>query len=296
MQSGYNKDLYILAFDHRATFAQKMFSLKGVDDLSEDQKSEIREYKKIIYEGFKNALVDVPKENAAILVDEEFGNDILEDAKKNGFITIFTLEKSGTSELELMDGILDRLKDFSPDFSKILVKYNPQDDPELKVRQLEKLKKVSDFSHENNVKFLLEVLVLPKFQTSSRDDYDSILRPKLTAQMITEMQQAGVEPDVWKLEGMDKEEDYKMVVEKARQGGRDAGVVILGRGETEEKVEEWLETGARVKGVIGFAVGRTIFWDILESVKAGDTTKEQAEEEIATAFEDLYEIFASSKI
>lgn len=296
MRSGYNKDLYILAFDHRATFAQKMFSLKGVDDLSEDQKSEIREYKKIIYEGFKKALVDVPKENAAILVDEEFGNDILEDAKKNGFITIFTLEKSGTSELELMDGILDRLKDFSPDFSKILVKYNPQDDPELKVRQLEKLKKVSDFSHENNVRFLLEVLVLPKFQTSSRDDYDAILRPKLTAQMITEMQQAGVDPDVWKLEGMDKEEDYKMVVEKARQGGREAGVVILGRGETEEKVKEWLETGARVKGVIGFAVGRTIFWDILESVKAGDTTKEQAEEEIATAFEDLYEIFASSKI
>ena len=40
---------------------------------------------------------------------------------------------------------------------------------------------------------------------------------------------------------------------------------MLGRGASDEKVDEWLRAGSGVEGYIGFAIGRSIF---AESVKA----------------------------
>ena len=44
---------------------------------------------------------------------------------------------------------------------------------------------------------------------------------------------------------------------------------MLGRGENDQKVREWLGTARKVPGFIGFAVGRTVFWDPLVDWKAG---------------------------
>lgn len=195
-----------------------------------------------------------------------------------------------------MDPSFSNVEKFEPDFVKILVKYNPQDSQDLKKRQQEKLKKTSDFCHQKGFNFLLEVLVLPQFNTCTREDFDSILRPKLTVEMIRQLQKAGVEPDVWKLEGMDEAKDYAEIVKTAKRSGRkNVGIVILGRGESEEKVEQWLEIGAKVEGVIGFAVGRTIFWNALERFKNGEIAKEEASEEVGMDFENLYEIFKNSQ-
>ena len=94
--------------------------------------------------------------------------------------------------------------------------------------------------------------------------YDLELRPGLMVQAIEQLQDAGVEPDVWKIEGLDRREDCEKIVAAARRGGRDkVGCIILGRGEDDEKVHEWLATAAEVPGFIGFAVGRTDFWEPL---------------------------------
>lgn len=296
MDLGYKKNLYILAFDHRTTIAQKMFGVSEVAGLNSEQKFKIKQFKEVIYEGFKKALNYVPKENAAILIEEEFGEKIIEDAKKKKIITILTLEKSGIEKLEFIDPTFANLERIQPQFGKILIKYNPQDAVDSKKQKQEKLKKVSEFCHQKGFNFLLEVLVLPQFETSSREDFDELLRPKLTAQMIEELQDAGVEPDVWKLEGMDKIEDYKEIIKVAKSNGREnVGIVILGRGESEEKVEEWISLGAKVEGVLGFAVGRTIFWDSLVSLENGVMSKQEAVEKIQMRFEDLYKIFANAK-
>ena len=90
------------------------------------------------------------------------------------------------------------------------------------------------------------------------------------ARAIGELQHAGVEPDVWKIEGLDSRADCERVVAAARAGGRDeVDCIVLGRGGDEAKVTAWLRTAAGVEGFVGFAVGRTIWWDALAGWLAG---------------------------
>ncbi len=139
---------------------------------------------------------------------------------------------------------------------------------ELNHRQCTRLKRLSAYLHGSGRLFLFELLVpaepvqLEQFG-GDKDAYDRELRPALTIRTMLELQEAGVEPDVWKVEGMDRREDCASVVAAARRGGRDGvSCIVLGRGEDERKVREWLTTAAGVPGFIGFAVGRTTFWEV----------------------------------
>lgn len=297
---GYNKPLYILPFDHRSTFATELFKKASLDDLNNEERELIREFKMLIYKGIKKATENlIPKENAAILVDEEFGQEVLIDAKHNGFITILTIEKSGHEEFDFMyDDFKAHIEKFKPEFAKVLIKYNPKDSSDLKKRQQDKLKIISDYCHQNNYKFLLEVLVIPTKEqlvkvNGSREEYDTRLRPELTAEVVKTLQAQGIEPDVWKLEGMETANDYLSVIKEARSGGRDnVGIIILGRGAKEEKVQEWLRIGAKVEGVIGFAVGRTVFWDVIEKFYKREMGKAAVIEVISKKFESFYKVFS----
>jgi myo-inositol catabolism protein IolC len=118
------------------------------------------------------------------------------------------------------------------------------------------------------------------------------LRPGLMVRAIEELQEAGVEPDVWKIEGLDRREDCVRIVEAARRNSRDkVACIVLGRGENDEKVREWLAIAATVPGFIGFAVGRTSFWDPLIDWKEKKTSREAAVSEIARRFRQWVEIF-----
>ena len=299
---GYTKPLYILAFDHRNTFADHLFHTP-IEKLTHEQNSEILTFKRIIYDGFKQAVtMGIPHDQAGILVDEQYGDGVLRDATLDGFVTILTVEKSGQKifTFEYGDLFADHIMRFKPTFTKVLIHYNPEDPAETKKIQQERLKAVCDYTHEQGFKFLLEVLVGATegqlAQAGSPEKYDKDLRPKLTKTLIAELQKAGVEPDIWKMEGLDAEEDYKQIVEQARNGGRDnVSLVILGRGAGEEKVEQWLELGAKVPGVVGFAVGRTIFWDNLVSYHEKKLTREQAAKNIAEEFFKLYKVFSNAQ-
>lgn len=299
---GYKKPLYILPFDHRATFAEHMFGLKAGEAMNEEQIDLVKEFKMLIYKGFKDALEKlIPTEYGAILCDEQYGSEVLLDAKHNGFITILTIEKSGETEFKFQyDDFAAHIERFKPTLTKVLIKYNPSDPEDLKERQKKNLKIISDYSHKHNYKFLLEVLVLPtdeelKGVNNNRDEYDSKLRPALTVEVIKDLQEAGIEPDVWKLEGFDSTEHYKEIIEAARAGGRsNVTLVVLGRGAGEDKVDEWLRVGSKVDGVIGFAVGRTVFWDALEEFYKGQAGKTQVIEAISNNFQNFYKIFTKA--
>ena len=175
---------------------------------------------------------------------------------------------------------------------KVLVRYNPEGDAAMNKRQLERLKKLSDYLAKKKRPFLFELIVpsttaqLAKLG-GSKENYDQELRPKLMVESLKEIQDAGVEPAIWKLEGVDKPESAKAVVKQAQSGGRKVGVITLGRGESKEKVQEWLKVGAKIPGIIGFAVGRTIFWDPLAEHKAGKITKKEAEEKVAQNYQEF---------
>lgn len=299
---GYKQNLYILPFDHRASLAQT-FGYKNTEVLSVEQKNFIKDFKMYVYQGFKDvAQKQIPLENAAILCDEEFGSQVLRRAKQDGFKTILTIEKSGTEyfEFDYGNNYAMHIEKFEPDFTKVLIKYNPSDSLGLKEKQKTNLKIINDYSHKNNYKFMLEALVpatreqLVKVE-DSQEEYDKKLRSGLTAQVITELQNSGIEPDVWKLEGFSEKENYDTVVSAIRQGGRkDVAMVILGRGGTEARVDEWLETGAKVSGVVGFAIGRTVFWDAWEKLYRKEMSKEDVVRAVADNFIKFYKIFTNS--
>ena len=261
-------------------------------------------YKRIIYEGLLEALENgVPAETAAILVDQKYDAQILADAREQGIITCVPVEKSGQAgfDFEYGDDFGRRLQDAAPTFVKALVRYNPEDDAGVNETQRQRLKVLSDYSHSNGYKFMFELLVpatAHQLESVSQDPraYDLRLRPELTVRAMTELQDAGVEPDVWKLEGTEDSDAARSFVVQARAGGRDdVGLIILGRGEDEERVREWLATGARTEGVIGFAVGRTVFWQPLVDHKDGKTSRADAVSRIAGTYQRLYELFVDAR-
>lgn len=302
MAIGYDKPLYILPFDHRGSFQTKMFGWKG--SLTAEQTAEVAAAKDVVYEGFKIALAGgVPKDKAGILVDEQFGAAILRDASKQGYATAMPAEKSGQDEFDFEYGedFGKHIEAFTPTFCKVLVRYNPEGDRTGNQRQAARLKRLSDYLHKSNRKYMFELLVpaepaqLERLK-GDKKAYDLEMRPGLMVKAIHELQDAGVEADVWKIEGLDRGEDCAKVVQAVRRNGRDqVGCIVLGRGEDDKKVRQWLATGAAVPGFIGFAVGRTTFWDPLVEWKEKKITREAAAKEIARRFREWVDIFEKGR-
>lgn len=300
MPRGYDRPLYILPFDHRGSFQAKLFGWKP--PLSEAQTAEIASAKQVIYDGFQSALAaGVPREKAGILVDEQFGAAVLHDAAAQGIATACPAEKSGQDEFDFEYGedFARHIEAFDPTFCKVLVRYNPEGDRALNQRQAARLKRLSDFlAAANRARFMFELLVpAEKAQldelNGDKKTYDLEVRPRLMVEAIRELQDAGVEPDLWKVEGLDRREDCRTIVAAARTGGRDqVGCIILGRGEDDRKVRDWLRIAAEVPGFVGFAVGRTVFWDPLVAWRIGKATREQAVAEIAARYRAYVDLFS----
>ena len=303
MITGYTKPLYILPFDHRASYISGLFCWK--EPLNTEQMVTVANSKQVIYEGFKQAIADhVPKEHVGILVDEEFGSTILRDAVSHGFITAASVEKSGQEEFEFAYGenFAQHIEVFHPTFAKVLVRYNPEGDAALNQRQASRLKRLSDYLHQIQTLFMFELLVPPeprqlvRFE-GDKNAYDLQLRPTLMLQAMQALQESGVEPDVWKIEGFDRQEDGVKLVEMAQRGGRNTvGLIVLGRGAQRERVIHWLQTAASVPGFIGFAVGRTSFWKPLVDFEAKRLSKEEVVTQIARHFEAWINVFEEARV
>ncbi len=299
MITGYTRPLYLLPFDHRASYISGLFGWK--EPLNAEQMATVADSKRVIYAGFQQALVDqVPKDRVGILVDEEFGAAILRDAAGKGYTTALSVEKSGQKEFEFAygDDFTQHIEAFHPTFAKVLVRYNPEGDAALNVRQATRLARLSDYLHRGvQTLFMFELLVPPEPMQlqqleGDKNAYDLRVRPRLMLQAIQTLQDAGVEPDVWKVEGLDRQDDGVKVVEMARRGQRNSvGLIVLGRGAERERVVHWLQTAAQVPGFIGFAVGRTTFWQPLVDAEAKRISKEEAATQIAHTFAEWIHLF-----
>jgi myo-inositol catabolism protein IolC len=298
MPLGYDKPLYILAFDHRGSFQKKFFGVAG--EPNDEETARISDAKKVIYEGARRAVDEgVSRESAGVLVDEQFGADIARDAKASGLLLAMPVEKSGQDEFDFQYGedFGTHIEDFDPDFSKVLVRYNPEADQEMNARQAERLRRLGDWLHERNRKFLFELLVPPtpeQIQAAGGDEdrWDKQERPKLMKVAIEELQGLEVEPDIWKIEGIDRREDCEMISATARAGGRDGvACVVLGRGADDARVDHWLRMGSGVPGYIGFAIGRSIWWDPLKAFVDGNLDREEAAKQIAANYRRFIDVY-----
>jgi myo-inositol catabolism protein IolC len=254
---GYDERLYILAFDHRGSF-EKMVG----------EKENVPGAKTLIWQGFQRAVeLGAPKDFSGVLVDGQYGPDVAREAKAGGYKLAMPVEKSGQNEFdfEYGDQFGEKIEEYDPDFSKVLVRYNPEGDQAMNERQIEKLRRLSEWLHEHHRKYLFELLVPAEDAQleqvgGSTDRYDTELRPQLMMEAILQLQNGGVEPDIWKIEGIDDRESCNEIAQLVRREGRDrVSCVVLGRGASDEKVDQWLRAGAGLDGYIGFAIGRSIF-------------------------------------
>jgi 5-dehydro-2-deoxygluconokinase len=302
MPVGFDRPLYVLPFDHRSSFELELFGWKG--ELTPEQTAQVAETKAAIYDGFKAAVAEgVPKERAGILVDEQFGAAVLRDASQAGYITACPVEKSGQEEFafEYGEDFARHIEAMNPTFAKVLVRYNLEADAAMNARQTARLHRLSDYLHSTNRLLMFEMLVPPEPAQlanldSDRGAYERDVRPGLMVRAMRALQDAGVEPDVWKVEGLDRREDCVKVVEAARRGGRAAvSCIILGRGEDEPRVRHWLQTAAGVPGFVGFAVGRTTFMQALAAWRGGQIARAAAAAEIAKNYRQWVGVFEGAR-
>ena len=301
MALGYDGPLYILAFDHRGSFSKGLFGIKG--EPSREELARLADSKMLIWEGFQRAVATGSDAANGILVDETFGAAVAREAASSGVTFAMPTEKSGQNEFDFQygDDFGAHIEDFGPNFSKVLVRYNPDGDAEMNARQAERLARLSDWLHANGRKFLFELLVPAEPDQLERaggdqHTYDVEIRPDLVVRTIAECQAAGIEADIWKIEGLDRREDCVRVSEQARVGGR-GGVacVVLGRGADSEAVANWLRIGATVPGYIGFAVGRTIWMDALKGWLADELSRDEATEKIAANYSFMVDVFTTAR-
>jgi 5-dehydro-2-deoxygluconokinase len=289
MALGHQGKLYILAFDHRGSFQKKMFGIQG--DPTPEETDTIADAKRLIFEGMQLAVQrGVDAEATGVLVDEQFGSDIPRRAKEQGLQLAMPVEKSGQDEFDFQYGadFGKHIEEFDVHHSKVLVRYNPDGDAAMNERQLGRLKELADWLHANDRKFLFELLV-PAEQAQldsvggDTDRYDAELRPALMKRAIQEIQDYGIEVDIWKIEGVDAREDAEMLAEQTRTGAGREGVVcvLLGRGASDDKVDHWLRQAAPVEGFVGFAIGRSIWWDALKGFLDGSLDRAAAAEKVA---------------
>jgi myo-inositol catabolism protein IolC len=299
MALGYDGKLYILAFDHRGSFQKKMFGIEG--DPTPEQTETITDAKRLVFEGMEKAVErGLDASTAGVLVDEQFGGDVPRLGKEHGLKLAMPVEKSGQNEFDFQYGseFGAHIEQFDPDFSKVLVRLNPEGDAGMNERQLGRLKELADWLHEHDRKFLFELLVPAEEHQLEQaggdtDRYDAELRPELMRRAIEQIQDFGVDVDIWKIEGVDTQEDARMLVDQTRKGEGNENVVsvLLGRGASDEKVDHWLRQAAPVEGMVGFAIGRSIWWDSLKGFLAGDVEREAAAEQIADNYQRFIKIY-----
>ena len=298
---GYSEDLYILAFDHRGTITKGLLGVEGREP-TEEEANKVSEMKQIIFDGFLKANESgIKGGDPAILVDETFGLEVQQKAKEMNIKFAAPVEKSGQKvfDFEYGDQFGEKINEVGADFVKILVRWNPDDEEEIRETQGSRIKELSDWLSENGKKFLLEFLVpATEEQLASVENdqarYDSEIRPKLAVRVVEEMRERGADPDIWKIEGLDTAEDCENVAAAIKTGDREnVMAVVLGRGASDEKVNEWLRAGSSVDGYRGFAIGRSIFWNALKGFHEGEKTREDAVNEIAESYLGFLSVYQS---
>src|ERR1700682_2896068 len=302
MKRGYDQKLYILAFDHRGSFQKKFFGIEGEPD--PEQTAMIADAKHLVFEGLRHAVAaGADPSVSVVLVAEQFGSPVPEEPRAQGLRLAMPAERSGQETFDFQYGerFGEHIERFDPDFTKVLVRYNPDGDAAANSEQRVKLKQLSDWLHEHERKFLFELLVPATSAQLQQVDgdgerYDAELRPELMRRTIAEIQDSAIEVDVWKIEGVDERSDCEMLVAQARSGGRDGvGCVVLGRGADDAKVDHWLAQAAPVDGFVGFAIGRSVWWDPLKAYVDGKIERVAGAHKIAENFLRFVKVYEAAE-
>jgi myo-inositol catabolism protein IolC len=298
---GYTQPLFVQPFDHRASFTKMFFGYSGVPriDADTDAYGPVARAKTLVYRGLLRAIeLGVERQTVCVLVDTQFGTQVIHDCQGQGIPVAASVEKSGEKVFDFEYGPrwLDHIRFINPQMVKVLVRFHPQDDASMNHVQMVRLKMLSDaIAATDDHHFMFELLVpaITAEEKAAGTRFDEEMRPQRMIEAIRMLQDFGVEPDIWKIEGVSRREDAELIAAQARSGeGRgDVACILLGRGSEKAQVHEWLRVAAPVPGFIGFAVGRTNFAEPLRSFLADPSQERNAVEAIAANFRECVDVW-----
>ena len=298
---GYTRPLFVQPFDHRASFTKNFFGYSGEPkiDADTDAFGPVARAKTLIYRGLLRAIeMGVDPGSVGVLVDSQFGSQVISDCQRRGIASALCVEKSGEKVFDLEYGPrwLDHIRFLSPAIVKVLVRFHPHDDAAMNHVQMARLKMISDVVHAtDDYHYMFELLVpaLTESDKAAGDRFDDDVRPGLMIEAIRKLQEFGVEPDIWKIEGVSRRQDAEAIAAQARSGARrqDVACIVLGRGSDKAQVYEWLRVAAPVPGFIGFAVGRTNFAEPLRQYLADPAHERSSVEAIASNFKGCVDVW-----
>jgi myo-inositol catabolism protein IolC len=269
------------------------------------QAARITADKLVIYQGLLDAAAQLPAGvKPGMLVDEQYGASVAELASgSGGEITLcMPIEASGEEWFHFAygDDWQRHAEYFATNHSKVLVRDNPGLDPAAREQQAERLAQVSAWAKTADRPLILELLVpatdADKGATDGNTDrYDDELRPGHTLSVMQYLQDHGVEPAIWKVEGLDKHDDAVAVAAAAQHGGRNARCVVLGRHAPHEKLDHWLQVAAPIPGFVGFAIGRSIWWDAVHAHLHHHESAAETRRRVTGAYLDFARYYLSAR-
>jgi len=291
-QPRHDDPLFIMAMDHRESFGKTLFDVKD-DNPDDAQLAAMESAKQLIFEGLREAVPRLASGRPGVLVDERYGQGVIDEvaAGETPVVLAVPVEASGHDwfTLEWAGQWLSHVERIRPGYAKVLVRDNPDFDAARRERQFGQLARVSAGLAKIGVPLLYELLVPATDAQAGQDAgaYDRDIRPGLVVQVIAGNQARGVEPALWKVEGLETVEAARQVAGQAKAGGRLADLIVLGRDAPAGRLGHWLEVASQVPAFAGFAIGRSIWEDIVREHQLsdhGDTAAGDARSKIAERY------------
>ena len=271
-------ELKVFAFDHRS----QMEEMRGATA------EKVGEFKRLCLQAALQVAGD--KKGFGILCDSRLGQEALFKAADTGLWVGRPAELPGSRPLEVEPDLgadFGRLSEWPRDqVVKVLCFCHPNDDHGLWKQQIQTVKRLFEACRRNQLEFLLEVIPSKAGET---DDMT-------TALVIQRFYDESIFPDWWKLEPLLTAAAWRHVIDAIeRNDAHTRGIVVLGLGESEEKLAQSFSIAATYPLVKGFAVGRTIFADVAQQWFLGAKTDAKAIDEMAKNYQKLCGIWDKAK-
>jgi myo-inositol catabolism protein IolC len=284
--------IFVLAIDHRNSLRAWYRATTGAPPRDA---TVLRAAKEIVLDGMLHAIsIGLPKRQAVLLADEEYGVAAIRRARENGIATALAVERSGQPEFsfEYGDRFGEHIQRSRPDIVKALVRYNPEGDGPRNARSRDRLWELAQWLERQGLPLMLELLVPaePGQRARAGEGFDVHLRPALTVKAMRELAAAGLRPRYWKIEGQPTATACQEVAAAASAGG----CLVLGRGEDATAVARWLTLASPIPGFSGFAIGRTIWAGPLARWARGRLSAQAAAELIGERYVSFAWLYLAS--
>jgi 5-dehydro-2-deoxygluconokinase len=271
--------LVALAIDHRS-------QLEALADRCNAPRERIAALKKLAVKATVQA--GQGRADVGILLDDIHGREALFAAEGAGLWIGRPVEKPGTRPLQFEPGadLGSHLVEWpAGHVAKCLCFYHPDDPPELKQAQEDRLLALHDAARTVGREYLVEIIAGPH----------GPLEADTVASVISRLYAIGLKPDWWKLEPQASAEAWKAIDAAIAAGDPLCrGVVLLGLDAAEDELGRAFSAARQVPCVKGFAVGRTIFAEPAESWLNGAMDDAALVDEMARRFARLITMWEAS--